>query len=202
VLELPEALIWANCWDLIPYNRVVSVAMKFYKERVWKHIRRGLGLTWRMWNEEHYCCWCFASPWDHKVIEWGWWGCGWVAVEEGGRWLCGSGLLVCELCEEPWKGKVVTLSADPQFHLIEGDDLKSKTEFVREMNWGMNTDFQNVFNLMLEVAVHGNLRPDQMIKSFFAFSDMEFGEVSINPWTSCAGLIKYSIFISFSGSTK
>lgn len=46
----------------------------------------------------------------------------------------------------------------------------------------MNTDFQSVFNLMLEVAVHGNLRLDQMIKSFFVFSDMEFGEVSINPW--------------------
>jgi len=43
-------------------------------------------------------------------------------------------LLVSELCEEPWKGKVVTFSADPQLHLIEGDDLKSKTEFVREMN--------------------------------------------------------------------
>ncbi|KAK7346571.1 hypothetical protein VNO80_21093 [Phaseolus coccineus] len=83
------------------------------------------------------------------------------------------GLLVSELCEEPWKGKVVTFSADPHLHLIEGDDLRSKTQFMRDMDWGMNTDFQ-VFDLILEVAVRGNLRPDQMIKRLFVFSDMEF----------------------------
>lgn len=51
-------------------------------------------------------------------------------------------LLVCELSEEPWKWKVITFSQSPQLHLIQGDDLQSKCEFVRSMNWGMNTDFQ------------------------------------------------------------
>ncbi|XP_047176118.1 uncharacterized protein LOC124843419 [Vigna umbellata] len=92
------------------------------------------------------------------------------------------GLLVSELCEEPWKAKVVTFSDKPQLHLIEGDDLKSKTQFVKQMEWGWNTDFQKVFDLMLEVAVSGNLRPDQMIKRLFVFSDMEFDQASANPW--------------------
>ncbi|KAL5100053.1 hypothetical protein RYX36_004380 [Vicia faba] len=37
VLELPEVFIGANQWGLIPYNRVASVAMKFYKEKFLKH---------------------------------------------------------------------------------------------------------------------------------------------------------------------
>ncbi|KAL1307535.1 hypothetical protein HN51_049446 [Arachis hypogaea] len=92
------------------------------------------------------------------------------------------GLLVSELNEEPWKGKVITFSADPELHLIEGDSLYSKTSFIREMKWGMNTDFQRVFDRILEVAVDGNLKEDQMIKRVFVFSDMEFDQASATPW--------------------
>ncbi|KAJ9186127.1 hypothetical protein P3X46_005662 [Hevea brasiliensis] len=37
VLELPEVYIGHNKWGEIPYNRVASVAMKFYKEKFLKH---------------------------------------------------------------------------------------------------------------------------------------------------------------------
>jgi len=37
VLEFPNVFIGTNCWDLIPYNRVDSMAMKFYKEKFLKH---------------------------------------------------------------------------------------------------------------------------------------------------------------------
>ncbi|XP_057724180.1 uncharacterized protein LOC130940148 [Arachis stenosperma] len=92
------------------------------------------------------------------------------------------GLLVSELNEEPWKGKVITFSADPELHLIEGNSLYSKTSFIREMKWGMNTDFQRVFDRILEVAVDGKLKEDQMIKRVFVFSDMEFDQASATPW--------------------
>ncbi|XLR57060.1 hypothetical protein HN51_011363 [Arachis hypogaea] len=92
------------------------------------------------------------------------------------------GLLVSELNEEPWKGKVITFSEEPKLHLIEGKDLRSKAEFIREMEWGGNTDFQAVFDRILEVAVNGKLKADQMIKRVFVFSDMEFDQASANPW--------------------
>jgi hypothetical protein len=88
------------------------------------------------------------------------------------------GMLVAELNEEPWKGKVITFSANPQLHLIQGHDLRSKSEFVQKMDWGGNTDFQKVFDLILQVAVKGNLKPEQMIKRVFVFSDMEFDQAS------------------------
>ncbi|KAH7677996.1 vWA-like protein [Dioscorea alata] len=82
------------------------------------------------------------------------------------------GILISELSEEPWKGRVITFSAKPQLHKITGNTLREKSEFVREMNWQMNTDFQKVFDQILQVAVQGNLQPD----------DMEFDQASESSW--------------------
>lgn len=46
----------------------------------------------------------------------------------------------------------------------------------------MNTNFQKVFDLILQVAVNGNLKEEQMIKRLFVFSDMEFDQASTNRW--------------------
>ncbi|PWA43913.1 hypothetical protein CTI12_AA531340 [Artemisia annua] len=92
------------------------------------------------------------------------------------------GLLVSELSEEPWKGHVITFSESPELHLVEGPDLKSKTEFIENMNWDMNTNFQKVFDKMLEVAVSNKLSEDDMVKRVFVFSDMEFDQASSCPW--------------------
>lgn len=92
------------------------------------------------------------------------------------------GVLVSELSEEPWKGKLITFSENPELQVLEGDSLRSRTDFVGEMEWGMKTDFQKVFDLILQVAVNGNLKPEQMIKRLFVFSDMEFDQASANPW--------------------
>ncbi|KAF5775460.1 putative von Willebrand factor A-like domain superfamily [Helianthus annuus] len=92
------------------------------------------------------------------------------------------GLLVSELSAEPWKGHVITFSESPELHLIEGHNLRSKTEFIRNMNWGMNTNFQKVFDKLLEVGVNGKLSEDDMVKRVFVFSDMEFDQASSDPW--------------------
>ncbi|KAI3949411.1 hypothetical protein MKW92_040472 [Papaver armeniacum] len=91
------------------------------------------------------------------------------------------GLLVSDLCQEPWKGKLITFSTDPKLHEIKGEMLKSKMESIKRMDWGGSTDFQKVFDLILQVAVDGELREDQMIKRLFVFSDMEFNEASKKP---------------------
>ncbi|XP_059443669.1 uncharacterized protein LOC132175667 [Corylus avellana] len=92
------------------------------------------------------------------------------------------GLLVSDLSEEPWKGKVIIFSKSPQLHIIEGDDLQSKMKFAENTINFLNTDFQKVFDLILQVAVDGKLKEDQMIKRIFAFSDMEFDNASCNDW--------------------
>lgn len=212
VLELPEVFIGANQWGLIPYNRVASVAMKFYKEKFLKHDKE----RFEKYLEDVKAgktTIAAGALLPHEIIES-------LDDEDGGevaelQWkrivddllkkgkmrnclavcdVSGSmhgtpmevcvalGLLVSELNEEPWKGKVITFSREPQLHVIKGDNLKSKTQFVRNMDWGMNTDFQKVFDRILDVAVNGNLKEDQMIKRIFVFSDMEFDQASANSW--------------------
>ncbi|VFQ65000.1 unnamed protein product [Cuscuta campestris] len=86
------------------------------------------------------------------------------------------GLLVSELSEEPWKGKLITFSEKPQLHQIKGDNLLSKVGFAKNMKLVQTKDFQKVVDMILEVAVKGNLREDQMIKRLFVFTDMEFDQ--------------------------
>ncbi|GLJ48561.1 hypothetical protein SUGI_1024340 [Cryptomeria japonica] len=92
------------------------------------------------------------------------------------------GLLVSELSAQPWKGHVMTFSKNPKLHLVEGDTLAEKYRFTQNMEWGMNTDFQKVFDVILSMACRCKLQPEKMIKQLFVFSDTEFDEASLNPW--------------------
>ncbi|XP_062223905.1 uncharacterized protein LOC133922549 [Phragmites australis] len=92
------------------------------------------------------------------------------------------GLLVSELSDDPWRGRVITFSERPELHRIAGETLSEKVGFVRTMDWGMNTNFQAVFDKILEVAVGARLAPERMVRRVFVFSDMEFDQASEQPW--------------------
>ncbi|BFG14987.1 hypothetical protein CerSpe_012610 [Prunus speciosa] len=94
------------------------------------------------------------------------------------------GILVSELSEEPaWKGKVITLGPLPDklplLHSIQGSDLKSRYDFVISTcsnRYNEGVDFDQVCDLILEVAVNNNLKAEQMIKKVFVVTDsVRFG---------------------------
>jgi hypothetical protein len=45
---------------------------------------------------------------------------------------------------------------------------------LQKMQWGMNTDLNAVFTLILQRALASNIPPEQMIETLFIFSDMQF----------------------------
>ncbi|KAG6552811.1 hypothetical protein Mapa_005759 [Marchantia paleacea] len=92
------------------------------------------------------------------------------------------GLLLCELAEEPWKNNLITFSENPMIHQVQGQTLAERYTFTQSMDWGMNTDFQAVFDRILEMAQSNKLSPEKMVKRLFVFSDMEFDVASQNPW--------------------
>ncbi|XP_059277463.1 uncharacterized protein LOC132031464 [Lycium ferocissimum] len=211
-LELPEVYMSANKWNSLPYNRVASVAMKNYKELFLKHdqerfngyledVKSGKAKIAAGALLPHEIIGALSDGDGGEVAELQWKrmvddlckkgklsDC--IAVCDVSGSMSGIpmevsvalGVLVSELSEEPWKGKLITFSESPELQKVEGDTLKEKTEFVRNMDWGMNTNFQKVFDRILEVAVQGNLSEDQMIKRIFVFSDMEFDQASKNAW--------------------
>ncbi|CAN7092203.1 unnamed protein product [Brassica rapa subsp. narinosa] len=207
-LQLPEVYMGAKAWGSLPYNRVASVAMKSYKEIYLSHdeerfkkyledaksgktkIAAGALLPHEIIGD-------LEGGDGGQVAELQWkrmvddmrtkgslTNC--IAISDVSGSMEGTpmevsvalGLLVSELADEPWRGKLITFSGTPELHLVEGDDLRSKTQFVRDMDWGANTDFQKVFDLILKVAVEGKLKPEEMIRRVFVFSDMEFDEAS------------------------
>ncbi|KAF8018367.1 hypothetical protein BT93_H3298 [Corymbia citriodora subsp. variegata] len=212
VLELPEVYMSAGRWGDIPYNRVASVAMKLHKDKFLKHdgerfqsyladVKSGKATIAAGALLPHEIVASLDDPDRGEVAELQWKrmvedlskagkleNC--IAVCDVSGSMSGTpmevsvalGLLVSELSREPWKGKVITFSHLPQLHAIQGDGLRSKTEFIRTMEWGLNTDFQSVFDRILEVATAGKLRPEEMVRKVFVFSDMEFDLASSNPW--------------------
>ena len=75
------------------------------------------------------------------------------------------GLVVSELTAPPFKNKVITFSVVPQWHA----------------HWEMNTDFLAVFKMLLAEAQTYSLRPEQMIKKIFVFTDMQFDNAKTGP---------------------
>ncbi|KAK9289009.1 hypothetical protein L1049_017480 [Liquidambar formosana] len=217
-LELPEVYMSSNQWETLPYNRVASVAMKNYKTHFLKHdnkrfqgylddVKSGNAKIAAGALLPHDIIASLKDADGGKVAELQWArmvddvakkgklkNC--IAVCDVSGSMNGTpmevcvalGLLISELSEDPWKGKVITFSKNPQLHKVEGDSLLSKTQFIKRMDWGGKTDFQKVFDRILQVAVNGNLSEDQMIKRVFVFSDMEFDRASGhwgNHWYGC-----------------
>jgi len=88
------------------------------------------------------------------------------------------GLLVSDLCEQPWKNHIMTFSSQPQLHLVKGETIAERYRFTKSMDWGFNTDFQAVFDIILSKALLHSLPPEKMIKRLFVFSDMEFDQAT------------------------
>jgi hypothetical protein len=45
------------------------------------------------------------------------------------------GLLISQLSEKPWKGRVITFNVNPEIHKIEGKTLQEKVSFMQRMQW-------------------------------------------------------------------
>ncbi|KAA8548795.1 hypothetical protein F0562_000479 [Nyssa sinensis] len=181
-LELPEVFMSANEWNSLPYNRVASVAMKTYKELFLKHdndrfkeylenVKSGKAKIAAGALLPHEIIGALDDDDGGEVAELQWKRMVEDLAKEGKLTNC---IAICDVSGS----KVITFSANPELHKVEGDTLLEKTQFVRKMEWGMNTDFQKVFDRILEVAVEGKLSEDQMIKRIFVFSDMEFDQAS------------------------
>ena len=86
----------------------------------------------------------------------------------------GLGMYIAERNKGVFKNVVLTFSDTPKFHEITGTDLKSRVTSLRDAHWGMNTNLQKAFKVMLERAIAGNVSQDEMPTKLLIISDMEF----------------------------
>lgn len=82
-----------------------------------------------------------------------------------------------------FKGQMITFSNRPEFFEIPNGTLVSKIQRVAQAPWGMNTDLNKVFDIMLARCVANHVPAEDMPKTIYVVSDMEFDY--------CANLTNY-----------
>jgi hypothetical protein len=82
-----------------------------------------------------------------------------------------------ELARPPWNGAFITFSGNPTIERVDNSlSVAERARRLNRANWSMNTDFRKVFESILRVAKENKLAPEDMVKTVFVFSDMQFDE--------------------------
>ena len=72
----------------------------------------------------------------------------------------------------------ITFSNEPELVQIKGDTLYEKAQFISQVPWGMNTDIQKVFELILMRAKMNKVPQEDMPDTIYIISDMEFDQAA------------------------
>lgn len=78
----------------------------------------------------------------------------------------------------PWHNKFITFSAHPTMQSLVGSTLAERVMNLNRAQWDMNTDVEEVFNVILKTAVASSVKPTDMVKRIYIVSDMEFDRCS------------------------
>lgn len=84
------------------------------------------------------------------------------------------GAYIAERGKGPFHNHFITFSARPQLVEFEGVDIYDKFTRAIGADWGMNTNLEAVFDMLLETGRRNHVPNAEMPKTIYIFSDMEF----------------------------
>lgn len=84
------------------------------------------------------------------------------------------GLYCAEKAKGPFANCFMTFSNKPEFIEVEGIDFCDKVARMTWADWGMNTNIEAAFDLMLQTAINNHCSQDEIPKNLIIISDMEF----------------------------
>ncbi|QDS77054.1 hypothetical protein FKW77_006939 [Venturia effusa] len=108
----------------------------------------------------------------------------------------GLSLLLAEVVDGPFGGHVITFESQPTILEVGGSNdkrsFREKVSYLVNARWGMSTDFVAVFEkLILPTAKMHKIKPEDMVKQIFVFSDMQFNHAcGESPWSSSFERVK------------
>ena len=89
------------------------------------------------------------------------------------------GLYISERNEGVFKDSFITFSERPQLEKVSGA-LKERYDQMIAADWGMSTNLESVFELILNQAIKHSVSPEDMPSKILIMSDMEFNQASIH----------------------
>jgi hypothetical protein len=87
------------------------------------------------------------------------------------------GLYISEKNEGAFKNAFITFSANPELQVLSGS-LKDRYTQMKSADWGMNTNLEAAFKLILNQATRHSLSQEEMPSKLLILSDMEFDEAT------------------------
>lgn len=84
------------------------------------------------------------------------------------------GLYLAERTEGLFKNEFLTFSSSPELVKVQGDGLRQRVHNMSTASWGMSTDLEKAFALILDTAKRNKLEAKYMPSTILVLSDMEF----------------------------
>lgn len=86
------------------------------------------------------------------------------------------GAYIAEKAHGPFAGHFITFSANPHLVKFEGVDIADKLNRCVSADWGINTNLEAVFDLLLNTALSSRAAAEDMPERLYIFSDMQFDQ--------------------------
>lgn len=105
------------------------------------------------------------------------------------------GAYIADKAHGPFANHFITFSGNPALVKFEGVDITDKLCRCVRADWGMNTNVEAVFDMLLNTAMKQNVKPEDMPNRVYIFSDMEFdecvtsGPVDTSRWSNSGRLV-------------
>ena len=105
------------------------------------------------------------------------------------------GAYIADKAHGPFANHFITFSGNPKLVKFEGADITDKLCRCVHADWGMNTNIEAVFDMLLSTAMKQGVKPEDMPTRVYIFSDMEFdqcvtsGTVDTNHWGNRGRLV-------------
>ena len=136
------------------------------------------------------------SKFDAKVLDAIWSSLGSEAgaknaisvIDTSGSMYCGAGnikpitvalslgLYFAERNKGAFNNSFITFSNRPQLQKIQGRTLAEKIRCMEKSEWGMSTNLEAVFELLLKTAIDSDASQEEMPSAIYIISDMEFNQ--------------------------
>lgn len=91
------------------------------------------------------------------------------------------GAYIADKAKGPFAGHFITFSHNPHLVKFEGADITDKFNRCIDADWGMDTNIEAVFNLLLETAIKNGCPAEDMPERIYIFSDMQFNYCMYTP---------------------
>jgi hypothetical protein len=88
------------------------------------------------------------------------------------------GILTSLCCKEPFYGKVITFSADPELLTLKNESLYDCYTQLTRNSYGLDTNFEKACQCIIDYGLKHNISDKDMPKKIFVFTDMQFNKAS------------------------